>query len=401
MKKFHFIIAFITFIGYFIGLTLIIKFSFPSRYYSVPVRFGVALLMIIVLYSQKRNQIKATYSNLLFLIFWFFYLLSVIRYFLFDELSFDYALDIYGYSLIYAIIPFFFYSSFSSNFYLNSINRAIILSGIILSIISFIQYWGLFLSTGVSRISSLVYFEGQDFKYLSDLALSYSGSIVIGLSLFNLLYLHNSFKFKLFNITALLFALIPFLLGASRGSVFSLIVPFIFIFLFNGAYSMKKRIIIFLVLGFLIVISAFFADIVGSSVFSRTINITADIESGNDSAARLDIWYTSILQFLDSPIFGDFVLNRKWNFYPHNIIVEVLMSTGIVGFLPFLLLLFFTLKRSVLIIKNNINDAWISIIFLQGLLMSLVSGSVTDNIVFWSGMGLVFSLKLNKKYTDA
>lgn len=397
MRKYHYFIAFVTFIGYFIGLTLVVKLDFPSRYYSVPLRFGVATIMLYLYLTNHKPSRKIDYKNFIFVLFWFIYIISVIRYCMFDNLPTSVAIDIIGYSLIYSIIPFFFYSFKGFNLYLNDSKNAIILSGIILSVISFFQYWGDFISTGVSRLGNVVYSLGDDYKYLSDLALSYSASIIMGLTLFNIIFLRLNFKVKMFNLVGLLIAIIPFLLGASRGSVISLVFPFIFILGLKSKLSLVKRISIFLIIiitGFFVY---FFADKIGSSVFTRTFNITSDIESGNDSAARLDIWYTSIIQFINSPLLGDYILNRKWNFYPHNLFIEVLMATGLIGFIPFVILIYKAFIKCFWIIKHNVKDTWVSIIFLQGFIMSSFSGSISDNIVFWAGMGLVFSI--NKSIT--
>ena len=391
MKKIHFLIAFVTFIGYFIGLTLVVKLNFPSRYYSVPIRFFVAFLMLILIIKAK-NKFPLNSSNLLFAYFWLIYLFSSIRYFLFDNLNVSYLLDIFGYSIIYSILPFIFYSNSALQIQRIQIKFAIILSGFFLSIIAFFQYWGDFINAGVSRLGNVVYYEGEDYKYLSDLALSYSASLIMGLSIYNIFYEESNLSRKIKNLFIILVALIPFLLGSSRGSIFSLLFPFLFFIFFKKKKSLFRSVVItfsFVLFG---IVAFFIAQNFGSSAFTRVFTIASDIDSGSDSAARLDIWYTSILQFLNSPIFGDYVLNRKWNFYPHNIFVEVLMSTGIVGFLPFCILIYYAFKKSIKIIKFSPQDSWITIIFLQGFMMSSFSGSVTDNIILWAGMGLVFSV---------
>jgi O-antigen ligase len=195
---------------------------------------------------------------------------------------------------------------------------------------------------------------------------------------------------------ATILALIPFLLGSSRGAIFSLAFPFLFFIFFKKGKSFLRSLFIFLFFVLFSVIAYFVAENFGSSAFSRVFTILSDIDSGSDSAARLDIWYTSILQFLNNPIFGDYVLNRKWNFYPHNLFVEVLMSTGIMGFIPFFILTILAFIKTIKIIRLKPEDSWVIIIFLQGFVMSLFSGSITDNIVFWAGMGLVFSIKIVK-----
>jgi O-antigen ligase len=391
LKKIHFLIAFVTFIGYFIGLTLVVKLNFPSRYYSVPIRFFVAFLMLILIIKAK-NKFPLNSSNLLFAYFWLIYLFSSIRYFLFDNLNVSYLLDIFGYSIIYSILPFIFYSNSALQIQRIQIKFAIILSGFFLSIIAFFQYWGDFINAGVSRLGNVVYYEGEDYKYLSDLALSYSASLIMGLSIYNIFYEESNLSRKIKNLFIILVALIPFLLGSSRGSIFSLLFPFFFFIFFKKKKSLFRSVVItfsFVLFG---IVAFFIAQNFGSSAFTRVFTIASDIDSGSDSAARLDIWYTSILQFLNSPIFGDYVLNRKWNFYPHNIFVEVLMSTGIIGFLPFCILIYYAFKKSIKIIKFSPQDSWITIIFLQGFMMSSFSGSVTDNIILWAGMGLVFSV---------
>lgn len=43
-------------------------------------------------------------------------------------------------------------------------------------------------------------------------------------------------------------------------------------------------------------------------------------------------WSSAWQQFLDNPVAGDQIIEQALNYYPHNFILEVLMSTGMIGF---------------------------------------------------------------------
>lgn len=64
--------------------------------------------------------------------------------------------------------------------------------------------------------------------------------------------------------------------------------------------------------------------------------VSTTVEDGAGLDAREAQWSAAWSQFINSPIWGDALVENAYNFYPHNMILEVLISTGILGVLALL-----------------------------------------------------------------
>src|SRR5690606_11223193 len=100
--------------------------------------------------------------------------------------------------------------------------------------------------------------------------------------------------------------------------------------------SIVKGFFVMVVTGFILI---YLDRSLGSGLFYRFFSISESVETGSSSSIRLNIWNTSFNQFLSYPILGDKLKVDDWGGYPHNIVVEVLQTTGVLGFIPFLILI--------------------------------------------------------------
>src|SRR5690606_27868135 len=159
-----------------------------------------------------------------------------------------------------------------------------------------------------------------------------------------------------------------------------------------------KYIFLFVIILFLLV---YLDGYLGSGLLDRFMGTSEAIESGGSSAIRLEMWNKSLSQFIDFPFFGDRLNTVGVDYYPHNIYIEVLQKTGIIGGIPFFVLVFKTIKASFNIFKNHIEYAWIPVIFIQSLMRHMFSGALYNASWFWISMAIVLSLnyylKKNKK----
>ncbi|MBW8330532.1 MAG: O-antigen ligase family protein [Prolixibacteraceae bacterium] len=396
-QKILFFISFVSFIGYFCGLTLLISFGYSdlSRYYSIPIRIILSGLMFYIMVKISFKHLPENRLNyLLFWIFWLFYFLAIAKAMLNSKI--DYYIppfEFMAYSIIYSIIPFIFFSLRHSNDTLNVFKNAIIASGVLLAATTYYLYSSLLFS-GVGRISMAKYMVGKDFAAISPLSLSYASSLVIAICLYYLAVTKLTKKVKLYYMIAIILSMVPFFLGASRGSVFALLITFAFVVFYQGSIKTKvKSIVVFIILGIGVM---FMANYIGSSVITRVLSISENIDSQSSSTIRLDMWRSAWSQFLYSPIWGDSI-QSKIPPHPHNIILEVLMSVGLLGFIPFVFLLVAAFKKSIQIIKYCPEQVWVFILFIQGFILNMFSGSLSTAIFFWAGMGLVFSVKIENE----
>lgn len=399
-QKIYFFISFFSFVGYYFGLGLIIFLGFIdfSGFYSIPLRILLAVLMI---YLMVRIRFKHAIVNksiyFLFFIFWGLYFLAIFRsWHGSTEGFYRTPPEVLAYSILYSIIPFIFFSLKHEESTLDVFKNALIASGLALAILTFLLYKDLLL-LGVGRINMAKYFVGDDFRSLSPLALSYGSSMVIAICLYYIIFYRPGKKIKIYYWITIVLSMVPFFLGSSRGSILSIIFTFSLIIFFRGSFKNKIRsFILFILLGAAVV---YFADVFHSSLISRFLSISEDIESGSSSAARLVIWKHVWQQFLSSPIFGDSI-QSSYRVYPHNMFLEVLMATGILGFIPFVIIVIIAFIKGIRIVKYHPKHVWIFILFSMAFVQHMLSYTFYSAIYFWSGMGLIYSFGLSRKGTS-
>jgi hypothetical protein len=126
-----------------------------------------------------------------------------------------------------------------------------------------------------------------------------------------------------------------------------------------------------------------FFDLSGLMEATRLTDIGNDI----NSVGRFEYQAEAFEAFLGSPILGerfDLPISGGW---PHNIVVEVLMATGIVGGFIFAIALGGALMRSVSASRLQTNMG--SLILIQSLIGLQFSGSIWGAAGLWMGMVMV------------
>jgi hypothetical protein len=110
----------------------------------------------------------------------------------------------------------------------------------------------------------------------------------------------------------------------------------------------------------------------------------ASVEFGYiDLSGRLDIW-----SYYSRSV-GDWMLLGEKGYipYPHNSILEMFVRFGLLGVLPFLVLLF-TLARAVVgLLSRNLVTVFIAQLFILDFLISLVNGSLEIHRLMFLGVG--------------
>ncbi|MGN6602369.1 MAG: O-antigen ligase family protein, partial [Ginsengibacter sp.] len=382
-----FLISFLSFSGYYIGLALIISFGDVqiSRYYSVPFRLLLLVIMILLIIRNRqklRRHLKGIYFPLMFL-FAILYIFKV----LFTQIGnnplsrnwYEYIFYFLGYSFI----PFLAYSTINFAKFKEEIIGGILLSGFILGCLSLYLYKDI-LIMGIGRISEIKY-QLSNVQTLSPLALSYSGVLTIILCVYKLIFTTvKSMKYKLYLFTNIILSFIMFFLGATRGSLVVLLLSLPFLFYFSS-YRNKKK--LFLLLIIIIPFVIYGATVTKSAIFSRTEN---SLQTG-DASGRQPLWTAAFREFKNNPFVGGRI--EVSGIYPHNIFLEVLMSTGILGFILFGTVLYGSVKRGLNLVKANTAYMVPLLILINGITQYFFSGSVYDAIFLFVPMGLIFSSK--------
>lgn len=387
IRKISYFIDFLSVNGIYAitALVIALNLNIESRYYTVPFRLLVTVSIILILILKHFKPCQNSSVYLLFFWFFAFYWFKIVVEMTHVNTKFhippyEYLL----YSIIYVIFPFLYYSQKKSDEAFEQLFRAILISGFFFAVITIFIFFQ----------SSLKY--GKFNRYLlgmDPLTISYVGSLLIGISFSRLLF-NTSYRNTRFLLAGILIGICPFLIGGSRGPILALIIPFILAFLSRIRLTIKKKSIKYLIFLIIALVSAL--TVFGSIAFERLNHIFIDIASKSQDVKRLWIWETAFKQFLHSPVFGDSIQVKGVD-YPHNLIIEVLMSVGIVGFIPFFILMCLGIYKSFRILKFHPSCAWLYIFFFQALIMGMLSGNVYSNIWYWSSLALVFSVNIKRE----
>ena len=130
----------------------------------------------------------------------------------------------------------------------------------------------------------------------------------------------------------------------------------------------------------------------------RRMSATSELRISEPMLDRVSIWQSSWSQFKEHPYVGDSFINNVSKIYSHNIILDSLMSTGLLGTIPFLtylampFLLFFQLNQ-----RQKRDLAVIFILFLGALLLYMTSGGLFTSAEFWILSALIIGISSIKK----
>ncbi len=247
--------------------------------------------------------------------------------------------------------------------------------------------------------------EGASELAINPITISLFGQLLALLSLSKLLISAKKGAFHTFmNIVLFMLGLANLILGASRGPMLSFMVLVFPIVFYHLHEAKKTKLYITKVLLFLLILMSsiyyFVVPLITSNKLAAIGRIQEMIETGGTT--KLDTrplaWAGAWQQFLDRPIVGDCFLGRFDNFYPHNIYLEVLMSTGVLGgifFFSFCVLFF---GRYIMLYFKFDFPYFVVVLFTTSYFLSgLTSASLFSNPKLWMLLGLTFSIIIKSK----
>jgi len=392
IKNINLIVGFfLAFSGYYVMLIVMINLlpGLESRNLTIPLRLIIVVSIGFIFLLQPR--VKLQKGLVFFLLFATAYLTRIfIEYLDYNSMFHIPVIEFFLYFISFVLIPLVLISQFRlSEHNYNKIFLAVIAGTTILSALTFFFYKGIIGLVGrISSAGSL----GESF--ISPLALSYCSVLGIGVGIAYLITNKVGIRKKLFIYSTIALSFIPFYLGASRGSILALSFPFAFYFFFTE--GIKKRCTLLFSIVILSIVMAALTEYLGTGVFDRFMNIQRDIATGSSSVVRIDIWKYSLQQFLEHPLLGNSLECDQFNFYPHNILLEVLITTGIIGFIPFVLFLYNIFTKMRLIVKQHSEYFWICTIFLQAFTQNMFSGGIYSAGWLAIGGGMILGFKFDK-----
>lgn len=135
-------------------------------------------------------------------------------------------------------------------------------------------------------------------------------------------------------------------------------------------------------------------DSIGLSRVSASFSDQLDVSATQRQVSA----YNAYNQFLESPIVGNALEEQTTLFYPHNVIIESLMATGILGGVPFILLLARITLRCWSLLRAGDSNSWACLIFLQYLVGAQFSGSLYTSYTMWASLSMVSLLFQQRWY---
>ncbi len=384
MSRIVFLISFFTYGGYYVGLAGVFALNLGhlSRFYSQPLRILMAVLMLYVIHKNRAALASHHLSRyiFLFIVFWVFYIVKV----LFTankvipiELSrtwYDYIL----YAIIYVVIPFITFCSLDTKKYWRNIISGFIFSGFALGVVC-VYLYGSFMLSGIGRINAIFYLTGE--AVLNPLPLSYTGVLTMLLCLYKLIIYKENSKLEVLYLTVtiiLSFAL--FLFGASRGSVVVLFLSLpLFVYYSPLKQKVKLTFLSFIIFPVLIMVT----NASGSGIINRLSNTSEDKGGG-----RTGLWENAIEHFLNHPLFGGRI--EIGHIYPHNFIIEILMSTGILGGLLLFPVVYKGFSLGFKSVKKNKTNLFALLLLLVGFTLYSFSGGLYTTILLFVPIGIMF-----------
>jgi len=352
----------------------------------------VSFLSLIFIYLNLKETFRYDFNTRIgiisFFIFWTLILFRVSYDILIQsfpkDLIPDLFLSMFGFTILYL------FSLWRNIDYLDINNFAKISFWLLLFVV---------LITPVSQaLNPNVYIEGSMRASTERLnPISYGRSCLF--LLFIAIYLRqiNFFKMLSFSFVAIICFTGLFVSGSRGALVVSAFMALVFLFQqikhISPARLLEISILLLVASSFVLYITTVFF---GNYDFIQSI-LTAGTEVDDSSSIRLLMYEGAWNQFSNSPFLGDYMLERVTMDYPHNILLETLMSLGILG-LCFLITIIITimLKLNTLIIQTLMHKNEVYLMF-NLLLISFIgfqfSGTIFYAFELWALIVIFFSIR--------
>lgn len=249
-----------------------------------------------------------------------------------------------------------------------------------------------------SYLGPISFFDDA-YYYKNNLILPIGGSNAIAAIIIPCFsYLLCTLESKTNKVIVFILALFSVILTKSRSGIIALIIMFFMVEILKKNIDIKKifKFLIIITLSSIIFILLFKNSDTLISVFSKTNNTVLE---------RFERWSTSFELFIEHPIFGVSYLVQRADINPHNWIMNILASNGLMGIILAFLLFLSTYNK----LKGNMDDniiigalCFVLAILLQGLGEITLFTSRTD-FFFWFMVGIAMkevSIQKNNRNID-
>lgn len=194
--------------------------------------------------------------------------------------------------------------------------------------------------------------------------------------------------------------LVGVVLTVKRGPILSVFIASLFYYLFKNKSAHTIRTMIIWGLALLLFgnyLAGFFENYMGGLV--ERVDVTIEDGGTGRFGSSTSVFLTAQKQIEGGLLFGTYfrMINKYWfGAYPHNFILEMLMTFGIVFTSVFVPLFWKVIKRASIIIQSGEVQALSAICFIYMFCASMTSGSVFLNTEFWIFLAMVCGYRIKK-----
>jgi hypothetical protein len=208
---------------------------------------------------------------------------------------------------------------------------------------------------------------------------------------------------KTFIITGLIFGFVNLILSTSRGpflfTFIGLIVLF-FLFLYFSKKTLGLWFKVFLSLFIMFIILSVSISSINQSgleigIIQRALNSKENLQSG-EKEERNELFAEGFNMFLESPLLGKKVVLDSTASYPHNVFIEILMSTGLLGFCLYIITLLCLFIKFLNINSYSHSFIFFLSVFILSYGISLTTGNLYQSVECWMLMILILAYRENK-----
>jgi len=256
-------------------------------------------------------------------------------------------------------------------------------------------------SAGLATTESLNY---QNISYMAAFAASFCAYYIVSFSQIKWDRLFR-INFMRWIMLALVFVnLITIFISGGRGGIVAFLSTMLFLFYAKtrNAKSKKGTKMLYLVIGVGLILIGYEAIQVAGSLnldASGYERVAGFVDGSDEGPSRIVLWEMYISSILASPIWGHGFgsVFFESDFYSHNLFVDAMVETGLIGAFILLGLVIRSFKEGFMLMKSDVSECLWVLIFLEGFVWSFFSGYYLSHLLLWWGIVFIHQKKLPKK----
>lgn len=343
-----------------------------SQLITIPIRGLMLLISLITILINLKSQSKFSFG--IYSLFFYFFLIIIRLYY---DLGIRTDIDTYRSDQTQMLLVFtsMLITTFSIFKSFRSINferafRLIYVGFAIILVVNFFNFQGF-------TAESVNVNEQVTTGIRNSIATGYTAAIFLLLSLVFYSDINRKWLTKALFVPVLIAAIFILLRAGSRGPFFSVFIGTIVYFALRG-----KNIVIILMSGSILALLFIFffeniIELVGE--ISPVMAFRLEYTMVEGDKPRLEYFNAGLEGFLNNPLFGSYAFvytDYEWYEYPHQMLIEAFMATGILGGLALAFVLLIVIKNIILTIRNKIAISWLALIALIYFIRAMTAGTI-------------------------